>query len=175
MKETRVSTTTRTLAATSAAAITGTVLAVSGIGAAPAQAAGSANHITVSTQAKAHQVRARVVSTAKRQVGERYITGHTGPGAFDCSGLVVFSYKRATGRTLPRTSYQQRGAIQKIRPANRMPGDLVFFNGNGHVAIYVGHDRIVHAANSRSGVRTDRVAGWYRSTLVGYGRVIRAH
>jgi cell wall-associated NlpC family hydrolase len=170
-----VSTTkSRLVAAASTAAIAGSVLVAAPLTAAPAQAAGATTHIKFDSMDQANKIRDRIVKVAKNQVGERYITGATGPGAFDCSGLVVYSYKTVTHKTLPRTSYSQHSAIKGIRAKNRRPGDLVFFHGNGHVAIYIGHNKIVHASNPRRGVRIDTISGWYRGTLVGYGRVIQS-
>jgi len=165
----------RLLAGASAAAIAGSVLAVSPIAVTAASAAPTTSHIRVKDVAQAEKVRERIVETAKRQVGDRYILGSTGPGAFDCSGLVQFSYRKVTGKTLPRTSYQLARSVKRIKASNRRVGDLVFFNGNGHVAIYAGKGRIVHASNPRRGVRMDSLSGWYRSTLGGYGRVVSSH
>lgn len=161
---------TRLLTGLSGAAVAGAALVVAPTTAAPAHAT---NSINVKNEASAAKLRQHVINIAKRKVGNRYVLGSTGPYAFDCSGLVVYSYRKATGKTLPRTSHSQRGAIRRVSAKNRKPGDLVFFNGNGHVAIYMGKNKIVHASNPRRGVRIDRISGWYRSTLVGYGRVIQ--
>lgn len=164
------STLARTLAATSATAVAGALLATTPTTTAPAEA--ETARIMVRTAQQRQALSHEVVRTAKTRVGSRYVWGATGPRAFDCSGLVVWSYKKATGKTIPRTSYAQRYATKKIGPKNRQVGDLVFFNGNGHVAIYIGQNKIVHASNPSRGVTIDRISGWYRSTLVGYGRVI---
>jgi cell wall-associated NlpC family hydrolase len=159
----------RTLAGISGAAVAGTIMVVAPTAATPANAT---NRIAVKNEASAKKLRQHIVNIAKRKVGNRYILGSTGPSAFDCSGLVVYSYRKATGKTLPRTSYSQRSAVRYVKPANRKPGDLVFFNGNGHVAIYMGNNKIVHASNPRRGVRIDRLSGWYSSRLGSYGRVV---
>lgn len=164
-----VATRTRLVASISGAALAGAALVVAPPSSATAEAA---SRITVKNNKKAVEQRRSIIKVAKSKVGNRYILGTTGPHTFDCSGLVVYSYRKVTGKTLPRTSHSQRASVRRVSAAKRKPGDLVFFNGNGHVAIYMGKNKIVHAANSRSGVRIDRISGWYANTLVGYGRVI---
>lgn len=157
------------------AGMSGAAVAAAALVAVPATAtpASAANQINVKKAGNADKLRQHIVNIAKKKVGNRYILGSTGPYAFDCSGLVVYSYRKATGKTLPRTSYSQRSAIRRVKPQNRKPGDLVFFNGNGHVAIYMGKNKIVHASNPSRGVRIDSISGWYRGTLGSYGRVVQ--
>ena len=74
----------------------------------------------------------------------------------DCSGFVYTIYKQF-GYTLDRVSRDQaRSAGRKINVSDRKPGDLVFYTNNkgvvNHVAIYIGNDKIVHAANKRQGI-----------------------
>lgn len=139
-------------------------------------AASAATHVHVKDTARADVLRARVAKIAKNQAGERYITGATGPGAFDCSGLVVYSYRHATGIRLPRTSYAQIGAIKHVRKKHRMIGDIAFFRGRGHVAVYIGHGRVAQALNPGAGVRISSTrGGWTGHMITGYGRVIRTH
>ena len=164
-----VATRTRLIASTAGAAVAGAALVVAPPSSTAAEAA---NRITVKNQDKADDLRRKVLKVAKSNVGKRYSLGSTGPHAFDCSGLVVHSFRKATGKTLPRTSHSQRASVRRVSAKDRKPGDLVFFNGNGHVAIYMGKNKIVHAATSGRGVRIDRIGGWYSSTLTGYGRVI---
>ncbi|QMU79263.1 NlpC/P60 family protein [Streptacidiphilus sp. PB12-B1b] len=88
---------------------------------------------------------AAAVAFAEAQVGKPYVWGATGPGAYDCSGLTQAAWA-AAGVSLPRTTYQQIDAGQRI-PVNQLrPGDLVFyFSGVSHVGMYVGDGEIVHA------------------------------
>jgi cell wall-associated NlpC family hydrolase len=165
-----VATRTRLIAGTAGAAVAGAALVVAPPSSATAEAA---SRVTVKNTQKAAEVRRDVVKIAKSKVGSRYVLGSTGPNTFDCSGLVVYSYRKATGKTLPRTSYSQKAAVKRVSAAKRKPGDLVFFNGNGHVGIYMGKNKIVHASTSQRGIRVDRISGWYANTLTGYGRVIQ--
>jgi cell wall-associated NlpC family hydrolase len=128
--------------------------------------------IRVANEVREKVLRDRIAAIAKSKVGNRYVWGADGPNAFDCSGLVVYSYRRATGRTLPRTSSAQMRSIQHVRKRDRRVGDLVFMHGGGHVALYIGKNRIVHASNPSRGIRYDRLSGWYGRRVASYGRVI---
>lgn len=161
---------TRLLAGAGTAVLAGAVLTASPVATTPAEA--ETTKIVSRSYQQALALRRAIVRTAVSRVGHRYVWGATGPNSFDCSGLVVWSHKKVTGRTLPRTSYALRAATKHIKPRDRQIGDLVFFNGNGHVAIYIGGNKIVHASNPSRGVRIDSLNGWYRQTLVGYSRVI---
>jgi cell wall-associated NlpC family hydrolase len=83
---------------------------------------------------------------AYKQVGKPYRYGGTGPGSWDCSGLVQASWA-AAGVTLPRTSFEQWawGASRRVSLDALEPGDLLFHSGFGHVGIYAGGGKVVHA------------------------------
>jgi cell wall-associated NlpC family hydrolase len=94
--------------------------------------------------------RSRAVEVATRMIGAPYRYGASGPGSFDCSGLVQYSYGLA-GIALPRTSREQFGVAIPIRLTDAKPGDLLFFRYDGivsHVGIYLGDLRFVHAPSS---------------------------
>ena len=92
------------------------------------------------------------VSFALAQLGKPYQWGATGPGAYDCSGLMVASW-RAAGITLPRTAATQSGFGTPISdPGQLQPGDLIFIPGAdgtpaapGHVGMYVGNGQLINA------------------------------
>lgn len=92
-----------------------------------------------------------VVAYAKKFVGNRYVWGGTSlTNGADCSGFTMSVY-RNFGYSLPRTSYAQRTAGRAVGSlALAKPGDLICYSG--HVAIYAGNNKIVHAANSRRGI-----------------------
>jgi cell wall-associated NlpC family hydrolase len=50
------------------------------------------------------------------------------------------------------------------------PGDLVFFNGLGHVGIYIGGNQMIHAPHTGDVVKISALTGWYSSTYVGARR-----
>jgi cell wall-associated NlpC family hydrolase len=85
-------------------------------------------------------IRSMALSTAKAQKGDPYRYGAAGPDAFDCSGLVYYSYRKH-GKTLSRTAQGQYDHSTHVSPSSRKAGDLVFiFNRSGafHVGIYAG-------------------------------------
>jgi cell wall-associated NlpC family hydrolase len=89
---------------------------------------------------------AKALAFAKRQIGDRYRYGATGPSAWDCSGLTQGAYK-AAGKRIPRTSQAQFRAGKKVSKSNLKKGDLVFFyRGITHVGIYAGNGYVVHAS-----------------------------
>ncbi|MFF3845156.1 NlpC/P60 family protein [Streptomyces sp. NPDC002328] len=96
---------------------------------------------------------ADAVSYAYSKLGSPYVWGATGPNAFDCSGLVLASY-RSAGVALPRTTYAQIDAGRRVSRSELLPGDLVFFySGITHVGIYVGDGKMIHAPNPSAPVR----------------------
>lgn len=97
------------------------------------------------------------VAAAEQMLGAPYVWGATGPNAFDCSGLMLYSYRRA-GVALPRTSQEQMNAGQRV-PLNRIrPGDLVVYRADAsHIAMYVGGGRVIHAPYPGARVRYDPV------------------
>lgn len=87
-----------------------------------------------------------VVTAARSRIGYPYAWGATGPAAFDCSGLVVWSYSQA-GISVPRTSQQQANAGQPVDRADLQPGDIViYYPTASHVGIYVGDGDVIHAS-----------------------------
>lgn len=101
---------------------------------------------------------------AQTMIGKPYRYGGTSPKGFDCSGLVFYSYKQA-GVALPHSTDKQRSASRSIKLAELRRGDLLFFNQEGkkygHVAIYVGDGKFVHAPSSGKSVRSDRLDSPY--------------
>lgn len=93
------------------------------------------------------------VSYAYKALGSPYVWGATGPGAFDCSGLTQAAY-RSAGVDLPRTTYAQIAAGERVPRSQLQPGDLVFFyQGISHVGLYVGNGQMIHAPNPSAPVR----------------------
>jgi peptidoglycan DL-endopeptidase CwlO len=110
------------------------------------------------------------VAYALSKVGDAYVWGATGPGTFDCSGLVMSAWA-AAGVSIPRTTYQQWAALPHVPSSAIRPGDLAFFDGEGHVAMYIGNGKYVDAPQPGENVEVVSVTdSWYASTLDGYGR-----
>ncbi|MEU2236242.1 MULTISPECIES: C40 family peptidase [Streptomyces] len=100
---------------------------------------------------------AAAVIAARSAIGKPYVWGATGPSAFDCSGLMVWSYRQA-GISLPRTSSAQRYAGRQVPLSQAQPGDLVTYRGDAsHVAIYAGNGQVIHAPYPGARVRYDPV------------------
>lgn len=134
------------------------------LGGIPTQHTGDQAVAASTKTTKKQRVRAMRVALAQR--GDPYRYGGTGPGSFDCSGLTSFSYKRV-GRTIPRTTDQQKAGLRGIRQVDKRRGDIIIFHNNGnayHAGIYVGKNRIVHASRSGTPVKVDRI--WTRSYVV---------
>lgn len=88
---------------------------------------------------------AAAIDFAKSKLGTWYLWGGTGP-QYDCSGLVQASWA-AAGVYLPRTTYEQVGVGYAV-PAilqDLEPGDVIFYNGDEHEALYVGGGLVIHA------------------------------
>jgi cell wall-associated NlpC family hydrolase len=116
----------------------------------------------------------RVVSFARRFVGVRYSYGGSSPrSGFDCSGFVRYVYAHF-GVSLPHSSYAQFGDGRRVARGRLRPGDLVFFDGLGHVGLYVGNGRFIHAPHTGTRVRIESLAGWYSSRFDGARRLRRA-
>lgn len=100
---------------------------------------------------------AAAVRAARAAVGRPYVWGSTGPSGFDCSGLMVWSYRQA-GVSLPRTSQAQRHAGRQVPLSQARPGDLVTYRSDAsHVGMYVGNGQVVHAPYPGARVRYDPV------------------
>ena len=96
-------------------------------------------------------------SIALRYLGVPYVYGGSSPSGFDCSGLVMYVYAQL-GISLPHYTVAQWNATQPI--SSPAPGDLVFFNGLGHVGIYIGGGRFVDAPHTGSVVRIDSISNF---------------
>lgn len=106
-------------------------------------------------------------------LGTPYLAGGHSRSGTDCSGFVLQIYAEALGVHLPRSATAMYTQSHALPPADRRPGDLVFFNTNGrsisHVGIYMGEGTFVHAANT--GVQYDPLdAPYWAEAYVGTRR-----
>ena len=103
---------------------------------------------------------------AYAQIGKPYVWGGTGPGGYDCSGLTQAAWAQA-GVNLPRTTYDQVNAGQRVSWENMQPGDLMFFYGASptHVGLYAGDNVMVHASTSSRPIGTVTLNDYYRSSF----------
>lgn len=108
----------------------------------------------------------KAVRYAATKIGSPYSYGAAGPSAFDCSGLVYWSYQQA-GKTIPRDSYGQLGGGQAVNYSDAKPGDVLIFNGGGHAGIYEGNGIFIHSSTYGVPVQRAHVNQW---DLVGVRR-----
>ncbi len=125
---------------------------------------------TSSRQSKAarqQQLARKAVEVAKKQLGDPYRWGASGPGAFDCSGLVQYAWRKA-GVDIPRTTWSQRSGVKKkVAWSKLKPGDLIFTSGGGHVGMYVGKGKMIHSPHTGAVVRIDKLDAYRKSSFVG--------
>ena len=111
-----------------------------------------------------------VVGIAMHYLGTPYVWGGASPSGFDCSGFVMYVFAQV-GVSLPHSSYSQYGYGSPVSRSQLQPGDLVFFDGLGHVGIYVGGGSFIHAPHTGDVVKISSLSGWYASTYVGARRL----
>ena len=133
------------------------LFAFSGCASAPVASSGS-------TRPSAPEHGETAAALAAKMVGKPYKYGGSSPSGFDCSGLVTYSFRQA-GVALPHNTAQQRTTSRLIKVAELRRGDLLFFDQegkkHGHVGIYLGEGRFVHAPSSGKSVRTDALSNPY--------------
>ena len=110
-----------------------------------------------------------VVGVAMQQLGKPYVWAAAGPDTFDCSGLVVYSFAQL-GVSLPHSSYALWGAGAPVSADQLQPGDLVFFDGLGHVGIYIGGGEFIHAPHTGDVVKISSLSE-YGGSYVGARRI----
>jgi peptidoglycan DL-endopeptidase CwlO len=104
------------------------------------------------------QKQERIVRYARHFLGVRYVYGGTSPrSGFDCSGFTRFVYEHF-GIDLPHYSGAQFDMGRRVSRAGLRPGDLVFFDGLGHVGLYIGAGRFIHAPHTGTTVSIDSLS-----------------
>jgi cell wall-associated NlpC family hydrolase len=112
-----------------------------------------------------------VVGVAMSEVGTPYVWAGASPSGFDCSGLVMYAYGKE-GVSLPHSSYAMASDGVAVSKNQLQPGDLVFFNGDGHVGIYIGGGDFVHAPHTGTDVQVSSLdSGSYASSYDGARRI----
>ena len=103
-------------------------------------------------------------------LGTPYVWAGADPSGFDCSGFVMYVFAQV-GVSLPHSTYAIYGMGVPVSRGALQPGDLVFFNGLGHMGIYVGGGSFIHSPSTGDVVKISSMTGWYSSTYVGARRV----
>ena len=112
-----------------------------------------------------------VVGIAMQYLGVPYVWGGASPSGFDCSGFVMFVYAQV-GVSLPHLAAAQFNYGTPVSSDQLEPGDLVFFDGLGHVGIYIGGGQFIHAPHTGDVVKISSLSeSWYSGTFVGARRL----
>jgi len=107
------------------------------------------------------------VTFAYKAIGTPYVWAADGPDGYDCSGLTLAAW-RAAGVGLPHNAAMQYNQTARINRSDLAPGDLVFYSNLGHVALYIGDGKVIHAPTFGDVVKISNVD---MMRPYGYGRV----
>ncbi|MEO8289508.1 MAG: C40 family peptidase [Gaiellaceae bacterium] len=112
----------------------------------------------------------KAVEISLRYLGIPYVWAGASPAGFDCSGFVMYVYGKV-GVSLPHNGAMLWGQGRPVLRSSLEPGDVIFFDGLGHVGIYMGGGRFIHSPHSGDVVKISRLSeGWYTSAYVGARR-----
>ena len=120
---------------------------------------------TISVSTSGSATGKQIAELALKYVGYKYVWGGKSPSTgFDCSGLVYYVYSQF-GYTLPRVANDQASYGKAVSADDLQPGDILcFYSGSnyvGHVGIYIGDGKFVHASTSTTGVIISELSGYY--------------
>lgn len=171
-------------AVVTAGLVAGSVLAIAPAvaGASPAHSAAVAqpashrHHHHRSAHQRKHQIFKekvhKIIKEAAKQKGKPYVYGAAGPHSFDCSGLVMYVFDHAVGRSLPHNAAEQYRVSHHVSRKHLLKGDLIFVDNGGsisHVGIYDGHHHWWVAPHTGERVHRQRI---YHAHFL-YGRIVR--
>jgi cell wall-associated NlpC family hydrolase/prophage tail gpP-like protein len=124
----------------------------------------------------------KFVAVALQQIGKPYAWGHEGPNDFDCSGLVDYAARQVglakvyrNGRGSTHTYWTDK-TFTEVRRDDLLHGDLVFFDAQEHMGIYLSRGIFLHAPHTGDVVKKSSLnSGWYKSQYDGARRIIPWH
>ena len=132
--------------------------------------AGDPNSTGVTYTGPASGSARQVMEFAYKQIGKPYQWGGEGPGSYDCSGLTQASW-RGAGVSLPRTTWEQWswGARRRVplELDQLQPGDLLFSKGLGHMGMYAGGGKMVHAPRTGDIIKVVDLDDYWWGRLLG--------
>jgi peptidoglycan DL-endopeptidase CwlO len=111
-----------------------------------------------------------VVAIAMAQIGKPYVWAAAGPDSFDCSGLIVYAFGQL-GISLPHSSYALWDLGVPVSEDQLQPGDILFFDGLGHVGMYIGGGEFVQAPHTGTDVQVTPLSS-YQNAYVGARRIL---
>jgi len=146
--------------------------------AAPAEAAPEAPEALIESDSPAEAIASApdaryggVVGIAMQYLGVPYVWGGASPSGFDCSGFSMYVFAQI-GVSLPHHAASQYGMGVGVSRDQLQAGDLVFFNGLGHMGIYIGGGQFIHAPHTGDVVKISSLSdSWYAATYVGARRL----
>ena len=131
-----------------------------------------ADAVTVSAPPPDGTRASQVISIAMQYLCVPYVWGGMSPSGFDCSGLVAYAFAQI-GISLPHHAASQYGYGVPVSRDALQPADLVFFNGLGHMGMYIGGGQFIHAPHTGDVVKISSLyESWYASTFVGARRIL---
>jgi len=118
----------------------------------------------------------KIIEYAKQFVGVKYVYGGSSPNGFDCSGFTQYVFKKFNIK-VPRSAAEYANIGTKVSRENLKPGDILLFDRNndyrlGHVGIYIGNDKFIHASSSKGKVVIATLSK-YSGNILGIRRVIK--
>ena len=137
----------------------------------PGRASAAANGAKAESSSTAMGL--RITRFARHLLGIPYRYGGSTPSTgFDCSGFVRFVYSHF-GLSLPHSSYADFDLGKSVARNSLEPGDLVFFDGVGHVGMYIGNGRFIHAPHTGLRVMISSLnESWYAAQYDGARRML---
>ena len=115
----------------------------------------------------------QVIAIAIQYLGVAYVWGGASPSqGFDCSGLTTYVFGQI-GISLPHHAASQYAYGVPVSREDLQPADLVFFDGLGHMGMYIGGGQFIHAPHTGDVVKISSLyEDWYASRWVGARRIL---